>query len=375
MAAAAFDPEQCEEFISKGEPCDPGLRHPPQGWRRPAAAVGAALLGLLACSAALAVSRGHVSEGSAEPALQLEELRQHGPEAAHEYVIPARALESRACDRLLARLDDLNGQDLDTTAEDPEFPPAIGSIGDPGQDCSDSAQGGAPTDCEEEDHWSNFQDVAERMGKPFQVLDKPDFSDIEQGYLGDCYFMAAMASIAHARPKVIERMFVEREKWADLVYTTRWLLNGRVVRVRVDNMVPATGRRRSAPYQRRRSNGHPTYAKPSSDGEWWPVILEKAWAKMYGSYHATQGGKWANAVQAITMAPVIGYDHEDLGVDKVLELVESATAKNFPMGGSVSPKGESKYGLKQHHSYAVLGARVTRITMALLPFKTRTSAR
>ena len=50
-------------------------------------------------------------------------------------------------------------------------------------------------------------------------------------------------------------------------------------------------------------NGAPCFSKANGN-ELWVIILEKAWAKMLGTYEATAGRHAVNALHAFTGAPV-----------------------------------------------------------------------
>ena len=64
---------------------------------------------------------------------------------------------------------------------------------------------------------------------------------------------------------------------ANHVYVTRWLINGKPRFVAVDDWVPGD------------ANGM-AFAQVSREGEFWAPILEKAWAKIHGSYMAAEAG-------------------------------------------------------------------------------------
>lgn len=51
------------------------------------------------------------------------------------------------------------------------------------------------------------------------------------------------------------------------------------------------------------SGGSAAYAKPSNDNGLWPLILEKAFSKFNGSYHASEGGEPNTAVEKMTNSP------------------------------------------------------------------------
>jgi len=48
-------------------------------------------------------------------------------------------------------------------------------------------------------------------------------------------------------------------------------------------------------------------ANPSSKGEMWGPIAEKAWAKVRGSYDNAEGDILVNGLRALTGAPVFSY--------------------------------------------------------------------
>ena len=51
-------------------------------------------------------------------------------------------------------------------------------------------------------------------------------------------------------------------------------------------------------------SGRPLFAKPSGGNEIWVMILEKCWAKLYGSYEAIVGGLPHEVLHAFSGAPV-----------------------------------------------------------------------
>ena len=49
------------------------------------------------------------------------------------------------------------------------------------------------------------------------------------------------------------------------------------------------------------------YAQLGDDNSIWGAILEKAWAKVKGSYEASSDGVMSNGLRALTGAPVFNY--------------------------------------------------------------------
>ena len=55
--------------------------------------------------------------------------------------------------------------------------------------------------------------------KTCNLYDTIDASDIQQGLLGDCFFLSAIAAIAEVNPKYIERMFLQDKKDEGWMFT------------------------------------------------------------------------------------------------------------------------------------------------------------
>ena len=71
---------------------------------------------------------------------------------------------------------------------------------------------------------------------------------------------------------------------ANHVYVTRWLIDGKPRIVAVDEWIPGYG-------------NTPSFSKVVGylDKDFWGIILEKAWAKIHGSFMIVEGG-WHNEV-------------------------------------------------------------------------------
>ena len=97
------------------------------------------------------------------------------------------------------------------------------------------------------------------------------YQDINQGTLGDCYFLAGLAVTANRTPQVISDMFIPN---GDNTYTVRFYRsNGSPDFVTVDNFLPTN------------SSGQLVYASMgsqynSSTNELWVALAEKAYAQI-----------------------------------------------------------------------------------------------
>lgn len=240
-----------------------------------------------------------------------------------------------------ANINDINSVRPITQGKDEYFPADESSIAPPGANCGDSAHN-IFVSCSKYNQWSTMDSVSRAYGFSFAVFSStgsPAYTDVRQGQLGTCYFLAAIASIAYRAPQVIEDMFVRREYWKQGIISTRWLVNGVESIIEVDKTIPAQGQR-------------PYFATlDRASGAWWPAILEKAWSKIYGSYKATEGGWWAAAAAAITRAPTVTYFTSKMSYNELWQVLLSASQNKWPMGAGTRT---SNYGLAAGHAYSVL---------------------
>ncbi|MFH1618567.1 MAG: C2 family cysteine protease [bacterium] len=123
-----------------------------------------------------------------------------------------------------------------------------------------------------------------------------DSNDVNQGGLGDCYYMASLAAIARNNPDAISDMVRQN---ADGTYSVDfyrkrnfwefWKPEYTRETVTVDSQFPIKkdGSPAFAGYGDMAENGNP---------EVWAMVLEKAYAKFRGSYNKIGNGGWSGTV-------------------------------------------------------------------------------
>ena len=123
-------------------------------------------------------------------------------------------------------------------------------------------------------------------------------NDLRQGSLGDCWLITAMSSIAEF-PSLVQRLFKQQELAVDGRYdirlydeeTERWHV------VTIDDRLPFM--KKPGCY------GRTIFCKPSKEGEFWPCLLEKAFAKFLDGYWRLEGGFIGIALVALTGKPSV----------------------------------------------------------------------
>lgn len=115
-----------------------------------------------------------------------------------------------------------------------------------------------------------------------------DPSDIVQGDLGDCYFLSSISSIANKDPHLIEELFVTKRENPFGIYCITFCINGEWRAVVIDDLFPC-----------RPKNKHPAFST-SKTKELWPMVLEKAWAKVFKSFDNIIAGNPQEVLRAMT---------------------------------------------------------------------------
>lgn len=109
-----------------------------------------------------------------------------------------------------------------------------------------------------------------------------------QGQLGDCYLLSSIASIISFYPEVIFDKILFSVNEAHF-YVVKLFIDGEWQMIVTDDQFPC-------------EYGKPVFAKPHGK-EIWVMLLEKCWAKIYGSYKAIESGTPTEGFRAFTGAP------------------------------------------------------------------------
>lgn len=122
--------------------------------------------------------------------------------------------------------------------------------------------------------------------------------DVVQGqngsrYLGDCWLLASLASIAHTQPQLLERAITDH---GDGTYTVRLHRAERDGSMSAEDVTVDGDIARTA-------DGRDAYAQRQDRKELWVVVVQKAFAAWKGGYGALDGGVPSDALTALTGRP------------------------------------------------------------------------
>ncbi|MGY4643447.1 C2 family cysteine protease [Cellulomonas sp. URHB0016] len=183
-------------------------------------------------------------------------------------------------------------------------------------------------------------------------------TDVSQGQIGDCWYMASMMAVAQADPDLIRQAITQN---ANGSYTVRLYPDGKAVNVTV------------TPDMVLMSNGDPAFA--SNDGrvspyELWPMVLEKALAVQYGDYDEIEGGYTEVGMTLLTGVPSEHHDTDDLSIGDLAGVLADGGA----IGLSSLPNDDNPYykddkgvdQLHSHHAYYVQSVDVKNGTVTVV---------
>lgn len=95
----------------------------------------------------------------------------------------------------------------------------------------------------------------------------------------------------------------------------------------------------------------PVFVHSKQDGELWPCLLEKAWAKLHGTYARVESGQPSDAATHILGVPSKSYDHTR-EKDKIWQKIHEAFQRKFLIiTTSDTTENREMHGIIQNHGY------------------------
>lgn len=198
------------------------------------------------------------------------------------------------------------------------------------------------------------------LKEPREIKENPEIltEDVVQGGLGDCYFLSSIAALAET-PSKIKKLFKNISFNNQGYFEVIIYLHGEPISVFVDDYFVFRQENKE------NQNEKPVYTLAFSKinpktNNIWPIILEKVWAKLNGSFENINKGTCTDVFEVFSPAPFITYYH-NVHQDKIFDAIKSAKSKGFIVNCDISAPNSSsqlsklkEIGLISNHSYKVL---------------------
>ncbi|XP_064504100.1 calpain-13 isoform X3 [Pseudopipra pipra] len=183
---------------------------------------------------------------------------------------------------------------------------------------------------------------------PHLIMDGVSRFDIMQGEIGDCWMLAALGSLT-LRKQFLEDVLPKDQGFQDDyagIFHFRFWQYGDWVDVVIDDRLPVI-------------NGRYLFVHPRTSNEFWPSLLEKAYAKLRGSYQNLNGGYLSDALVDFTGGIQVQFSLKDPPPD-LEEILKAADKSRCLMGcstpGQANRNIELRNGIVQGHAYTITGA-------------------
>ncbi|KAH8305283.1 hypothetical protein KR018_011858 [Drosophila ironensis] len=189
--------------------------------------------------------------------------------------------------------------------------------------------------------------------RPGDIVGDPQFFvegysrfDVQQGELGDCWLLAAAANLTQDSTmffRVVPPDQDFQENYAGIFHFKFWQY-GKWVEVVIDDRLPTV-------------YGELIYMHSTEKNEFWSALLEKAYAKLHGSYEALKGGTTCEAMEDFTGGVTEWYDIKE-APPNLFSIMMKGAERGSMMGCSLEPdphvlEAETREGLIRGHAYSI----------------------
>ncbi len=176
--------------------------------------------------------------------------------------------------------------------------------------------------------------------------DKIEISDIIQGTLNDCSFLASLGALSKY-PNLIFQIFKTKTVNQNGLYELIFFIDGEFQIIIIDDYLPVNKNTKKL-----------VFAK-NKNYEIWVCLIEKAWAKLYGSYNNITNIWMHQVLEVLTGFPSEFFLHNKYSIDELWSQLTFADSQNCILSCSTN-FNVKETGLVDVHAYTLIGTYIIR---------------
>jgi hypothetical protein len=171
--------------------------------------------------------------------------------------------------------------------------------------------------------WKRPHEIFKTEYENIYIFDNIEPADIRQGYLNSCYLLSVLASLAEY-PERIMSIFMNKRVNPHGCYGITMYVRGVPTEIVFDDWLPCI---------EENENMTPIFSHPNGK-ELWVVLLEKAWAKLFGDYSIAEYGLSNEVWEYLLGIPGMVYEIDYIDTELLWAQMLEAEKLNFVMTGS-----------------------------------------
>ncbi|KAA0187499.1 Calpain family cysteine protease [Fasciolopsis buskii] len=204
--------------------------------------------------------------------------------------------------------------------------------------------------------------------RPSEICSNPQFItggasrfDVRQGELGDCWLLAAIACLS-MNEKLFAQIVPDDQDFSSGycgLFRFHFWRFGEWKEVVVDDRLPT-------------SRGSLVYIHSTEKNEFWSALMEKAYAKLCGSYEALKGGTTSEALEDFTGGIAEMFELRSKAPEDLFQIMLKSQERNSLMACSIQAdpnryEAELANGLIMGHAYSVTSVKLLDISLHQRP--------
>ena len=177
--------------------------------------------------------------------------------------------------------------------------------------------------------WLRPNAITELKGLSPILFEGIDLNNVKQSPLIGCDLYSALATMTEF-PQRLLKIFTSKDTSKQGAYSVKFLVSGIPLEILIDDYIPCL------------KDNQPLFSKPNSS-EIWFLLLEKAFAKLYGSYdHIKQVGI-TEALEVMTGMPTSQTPLKNADSDIIWNHLNDSDKKNFILCAGNNQKAHEKH--------------------------------